>query len=611
MRSRAIEYYRTTKNDNGYSWNGSSGGDGGGNVGDNSCDVSNRQCSHQWKSRLSYYKQLVQNAIVQRKTYRIVSKSTCNKLKAELINRGYVEHVEIKQDNVYYKMSVGALLDMARHGNDCENALIAKLLGDRPPDFVWITGAQMKYFAYPKAIQLNRIRFTGTNFTLKHGLVEYVRKINNQMMMMTSPLSPTPTPEPTTTGSVSTNGLNDEVDYWLGNLNRNSSGNGGIGSSSWDTVSDSVNNDSGNVALIPRMYELTDDADLADFHKDFYWSTAVGIVMFLNDQAASMETWFNMRHHSLEVDGILLALRVISHAVARIENDWGLCCGEIDDSYMHERFWPTICRAHEALTKLRCRIRTKNITMTHQICNEVRRLAPKILRYWPQHQYDGYRNVWIVKPAASGRGDSILVSNDMQKIMRHLDYDYRRYIVQRYIERPLLMHRTKFDLRHYFLITIDARNKFCGWTHREACDVKICSTPFTLDNFSECSHVTNTAVQSRYQNTSRLLPDNHMMSLQRLNEYFEMIGHPNAYYNRVLPLIKQTLHQICEQAVNDIELSPGRYELFGCDWIIDESFTPYLLEINRAPGLAYYTPVSVIANSQLMEDLVKGNELRE
>lgn len=522
--------------------------------------------SHQWQNRLGYYRQLVQNAVQQGRTYRIVSNSTCNKLKAELINRGYVEHAKIRQDNVYYNMSISALLDMARNGNECENALIAKLLGDRTPDFVWITGAQMKYFAYPKAIQLNRIRFIGTNFTLKHGLVEYVRKINNQMMLDAAVAI--------------------------------ASGGGGGG------VSGGGDGGSTSVALIPRMYELTDDADLANFHKDFYWSIAVGIVMFLNDQP-TMEGWFNMRHHSLEVDGILLALRVVSHAVERVENGWGLRCGEIDDSYMHERWWPTICRAHEALIKLRCRIRTQSVAMTRQICNQVRRLAQKIFSYWPHHRYDGHRNVWIVKPAASGRGDSILVSDDLQKIMRHLDYDYRRYIVQRYIERPLLVHRTKFDLRHYFLITIDEHN-FCGWTHREACDVKICSTPFTLDNFNESIHVTNTAVQSKYENKSTALPDNHMWSLHRLNEYFEMIGHPNAYYKRVLPLIKQTLHQISQYAIDNIELRPGRFELFGCDWIIDENFTPHLLEINRAPALAYYTPVSVIANSRLIEDLVKG-----
>lgn len=521
----------------------------------------------QLNEKLKYYKHVVENAGKENKRYRLVcSGSTMsgvrNKLKAELIKRGFVEHVEIKKDSMYRRMSINTLCDGARDGNEFENVLLARLF-DRQykqqkdtatPNFIWLTGPQMKYFAYPRATKLNRIRFIGTNFTQKHGLCEYTRKINKQLQ---------------------------------------------IGRAAWENACN-------RVTRIPRMYELTDDADLVDFEKDFNWSAAVSLVMFLNSQD-NVQSWFNKRPYSLELDGIVLALRVVAHACTNVEN--GQCkVGQIDGSaivQVHSSGWRKILHAQEALVKLRSRIHSTSDITTQYICNQIKIYAEKIMQFWPQHCYDGYQNIWIVKPAASGRGDSILVSDDKDKILRHLDYDFRRYIAQRYIERPLLVYGTKFDMRHYLLITIDD-TCYRGWTHRDACDIKLCSSNFSLDDLCEQKHVTNTAVQWKYKNHLNLLPDNHMWSLQRLNEYFECIGHPNVYYERIFPQIKETLEQVCKQAISEIELTKGRFELFGCDWIITQDFTPYLLEVNRGPGLAHYTPVSVLANNQLIEDLVKG-----
>lgn len=238
------------------------------------------------KTRLGFYRRLVESAVEQRKTFRMVcSGSTAsgvrNKLKAELIKRGFVEHVEIKEDSVYHRMSINSMLDGARDGNDFETALLARLFDrhrHRHPvaNFIWLTGPQMKYFAYPRATQLNRVRFLGTNFTQKHGLCEYVRKINKEI---------------------------------------------GVTRAGWPEAGD-------RVAHIPRMYELTDDADLQNFEKDYQWSTAVGLLTFLSAED-NVERWFNTRHFSLELDGIVLALRVIAHAVARVETK-SVKVGEID-----------------------------------------------------------------------------------------------------------------------------------------------------------------------------------------------------------------------------------------------------------------------------------------
>jgi hypothetical protein len=71
------------------------------------------------------------------------------------------------------------------------------------------------------------------------------------------------------------------------------------------------------------------------------------------------------------------------------------------------------------------------------------------------------RNIWIVKPGElSNRGSGITVidevyelNNIIKKKECHANGSPKTYIVQAYLDRPLLYNGRKFDLRHYMLIT--------------------------------------------------------------------------------------------------------------------------------------------------------------
>lgn len=71
------------------------------------------------------------------------------------------------------------------------------------------------------------------------------------------------------------------------------------------------------------------------------------------------------------------------------------------------------------------------------------------------------QNVWIVKPGEnSNRGNGITVCRSLSQIINLVDSNVklnngkrRSYIVQKYIENPLLINRRKFDIRCFSLIT--------------------------------------------------------------------------------------------------------------------------------------------------------------
>ena len=76
------------------------------------------------------------------------------------------------------------------------------------------------------------------------------------------------------------------------------------------------------------------------------------------------------------------------------------------------------------------------------------------------------RNIWIVKPGEnSNQGRGITVIDEIYELNSLLKEGERRrdgnegqqqestYIVQMYIDRPLLYNNRKFDIRHYMMIS--------------------------------------------------------------------------------------------------------------------------------------------------------------
>lgn len=112
------------------------------------------------------------------------------------------------------------------------------------------------------------------------------------------------------------------------------------------------------------------------------------------------------------------------------------------------------------------------------------------------------RNIWIVKPGEySNRGHGISVCHSLDDILLRLkgkersgDGSLRTFILQKYLERPLLYKSRKFDIRHYLLVSCINGSIRAYWYPEGY--IRTSSATYSLArNADLLTHLTNDAVQ--------------------------------------------------------------------------------------------------------------------
>ncbi|KAF7233028.1 hypothetical protein EG68_10119 [Paragonimus skrjabini miyazakii] len=235
-------------------------------------------------------------------------------------------------------------------------------------------------------------------------------------------------------------------------------------------------------------------------------------------------------------------------------------------------------------------------------------LCGKLSKLCPQFSLDGTYNVWIVKPGAKSRGRGIICCNQLEDLLRimqsSISFGECRFVVQKYIERPLLVHKTKFDIRQWFLVT--DWSPLTVWWYRD-CYLRFCSQEFTLDDFSEAIHLSNNSIQHKYENGTRSerLPQENMWTLEEFQQWLLEEGHGETWGKHIEPSMKRAIIStlLCAQEV--VEPRKNSFALYGADFILTDDFHLWLIEINASPCMAPSTSVTAKLTSNVLEDTLK------
>ncbi|CAD5117297.1 DgyrCDS6084 [Dimorphilus gyrociliatus] len=347
--------------------------------------------------------------------------------------------------------------------------------------------------------------------------------------------------------------------------------------------------------FFPRSYKL-DEADERDsFIDDFRLTACVSLLKhFVNNHKNDLtkDTTKTISLKSLEM--------AISQCELFIAERHHEDLDKKSNKKLQDEEWDILLM--DSYTLIHEGARVTNVTENMlDICKElIKKLQPLL----PQYDLDGNRNVWILKPGAKSRGRGIYCFDKLHVILRSSEEagEGAMPIVQKYIERPLLIHNRKFDIRQWFLVT--DWNPLTYWFYND-CYIRFCSADYTLADFDRSIHLSNNIIQKGYSNNNAKLPDDHMWSKDEFIDYLRSESKEDQWKKKIVPAMKLAIKcsLLCSQEL--VESRKQAFELYGADFILTEDLQPWLLEINSSPTMAKNTRVTKIMVDNVLEDTLK------
>ncbi|KAB0797593.1 hypothetical protein PPYR_08586 [Photinus pyralis] len=228
----------------------------------------------------------------------------------------------------------------------------------------------------------------------------------------------------------------------------------------------------------------------------------------------------------------------------------------------------------------------------------------ELRKYMPMFDVDGLKNVWILKPGNKCRGRGIHLIKHMDDVKKVMSLKLK-YVVQKYIEKPLLIYQTKFDIRQWFMVT--SVQPLHIWMYGE-CYLRFSTQIFNLENFHESLHLTNHAVQCKYANYTqrdKSLPEQNMWDSNIFKNYLKDIGKPTVWDDIIFPGLRENIIGTMLACQDTMDRRANTFELYGADFMLGEDFQPWLLEINSCPDLSPSTNVTRRMCPQCLQDVVK------
>eukprot|EP00347_Sterkiella_histriomuscorum_P023784 403333401 len=232
----------------------------------------------------------------------------------------------------------------------------------------------------------------------------------------------------------------------------------------------------------------------------------------------------------------------------------------------------------------------------------LRRKKPAYSDYSEDEEYEAsdYSDENQDEPGENtNRGNGINVSsnlNEIKNLVQKANSNAKKektYIIQKYIDNPLLINSRKFDFRCYGVMT--SMNGFLKGYFYEDAYIRTSCKEYDIENLNnKYIHLTNDAVQKHSQDYGKFENGN-KMSLQDFQKYLKQ-QYPSYHIDIKRDLMPQ-IRKLITDSYRSVyaKIDPSRlhntFELFGYDFMLDEDFRLYLIEVNTNPCLEMSSPL--------------------
>ncbi|CAM9313298.1 unnamed protein product [Phaeothamnion confervicola] len=193
------------------------------------------------------------------------------------------------------------------------------------------------------------------------------------------------------------------------------------------------------------------------------------------------------------------------------------------------------------------------------------------------------------------------------------------WVVQKYIENPLIIAQRKFDLRQWVLVT--------DWAPLAVWFFEDCYVRFAAEDYTAGANSSEAAISNRFVHlvNNSIVKDssrfNHVAVTDsgfEINECMWDAATFGAYLRDrsaggardVLELdLKPRMRDIVcwslQTAQESVEHRKGSWELYGYDFMVDDALRPWLIEVNSSPACDYSTRVTERYVREALHDLIK------
>ena len=215
------------------------------------------------------------------------------------------------------------------------------------------------------------------------------------------------------------------------------------------------------------------------------------------------------------------------------------------------------------------------------------------------------KEIYIVKPLASTHGKGVRILTDTTTVPT-------KGILEKYIYNPHLIKKRKYDMRIYVLVTGFRPLKIYIYDNGL---VRFCSEKYTTDadKFNNnYIHVTNYSVSKALEILHKGEQDidyEIKWSLLALQGYFlEKKINFEPIWKKIKDIAIKTILSVCDISTPSLKAfkltSCNLFELYGLDIILDNKYTPWLLECNINPSLHCDMDVDLKVKSKLITDIL-------
>eukprot|EP00656_Telonema_subtile_P007755 TRINITY_DN13637_c0_g1_i3.p1 TRINITY_DN13637_c0_g1~~TRINITY_DN13637_c0_g1_i3.p1 ORF type:complete len:794 (+),score=228.66 TRINITY_DN13637_c0_g1_i3:118-2499(+) len=207
------------------------------------------------------------------------------------------------------------------------------------------------------------------------------------------------------------------------------------------------------------------------------------------------------------------------------------------------------------------------------------------------HPKNTRKNVWILKPGhGTNRAIGIKVFSELCELEEHLErwngkkHPVFNWIVQKYLERPLLINDRKFDIRAYAVVTHGLDLYFYNQGY-----LRTSGEVYDIDNLEDRNvHLTNWAVQKKAGSYGEH-QDANQMDFKQFQEFLDR-EHPECGVSVERDLKgkmkEQVLHTFLAGGTSfNLHNRKHCIELLGYDFMVDVDFNVCLIEVNNNPCL--------------------------